>query len=173
MNGAVASTTGSIEWATPQPLFDAYDYVFHFTLDAAATPENAKCRRFFTQETDGLAQDWGVNRVWLNPPYGDGEQPCKSNCTKKKCKDRGHIDHYIPGIKDWMKKAYEASLEGALVVCLVPASTDTRWWWEWAIKGDVKFLQGRVKFVGCSNAGPAFGSAIVIFWPAQLGFLAG
>jgi len=52
-------SSNSNEWATPQAFFDALDKEFGFNLDPCATPENAKCARYFTAETDGLAQDWG------------------------------------------------------------------------------------------------------------------
>ena len=62
----------------------------------------------------------------------------------------------------WMRKAYESSLEGAKVVCLVPARTDTKWWHEYAMKGEIVFLRGRLKFEGAKNSAP-FPSAVVIF----------
>ena len=75
-------------WATPQEFFDKYDKIFNFETDVCANKENAKCAKFFTQEDDGLSQQWeGV--CWMNPPYG---------------RDIGK----------WMKKAYESSLGGAL-----------------------------------------------------------
>lgn len=46
-------------WETPQEFFDELDKEFHFTVDVCATPENAKCARYFTQEQDGLRQKWG------------------------------------------------------------------------------------------------------------------
>lgn len=46
-------------WSTPQDFFDKLDAEFHFDLDVCATPENAKCSRFFTKEKDGLKQSWG------------------------------------------------------------------------------------------------------------------
>ena len=55
--GLTSSATD--EWSTPQALFDTLNRVFHFTLDVCATPENAKCARYFTKEQDGLKQDWG------------------------------------------------------------------------------------------------------------------
>ncbi len=89
------------EWSTPRELFEILDSEFKFTLDVCATPENAKCPRFFTKEHDGLTQNWsGV--CWMNPPYGDE-------------------------IKSWFKKAWEASEAGATVVCLAPSRTDTNW----------------------------------------------
>jgi len=65
----------------------------------------------------------------------------------------------------WMKKAYESSLLGAKVVCLVPARTDTRWWHEYAMKGEIEFIKGRLKFGDAKNSAP-FPSAVVVFNPA-------
>ena len=65
-------------------------------------------------------------------------------------------------IYDWMKKAYESSLAGAVVVCLVPSRTDTKWWHEYCMKGDIRFIKGRLKFGGSTNSAP-FPSALVIF----------
>ena len=124
------------QWATPQDLFDRYDAVWSFELDVCALPSNAKCERYFTPEDDGLSQDWnGV--CWMNPPYGRE-------------------------IGKWMKKAYEESQKGCKVVCLVPSRTDTAWWHDYAMKGEVMFLRGRLKFGGAKNSAP-FPSAVVIF----------
>jgi len=46
-------------WATPQDFFDKLNEEFHFGLDVCATPDNAKCSNFFTEEVDGLKQNWG------------------------------------------------------------------------------------------------------------------
>jgi phage N-6-adenine-methyltransferase len=124
------------EWATPQAFFDLLDQEFHFTLDVCARPENAKCRTFFTREVDGLRQPWS-GRCWMNPPYGRE-------------------------IVRWVRKAYEESLQGAIVVCLVPARTDTAWWHDYCTKGEIRFLRKRLSFGGASSSAP-FPSAIVIF----------
>lgn len=63
-------TSKTNEWATPQAFFDELNKEFDFTLDPCATPENAKCARFFTKEIDGLAQSWRGETVFCNPPYG-------------------------------------------------------------------------------------------------------
>lgn len=60
----------SDEWTTPQDFFDALNREFLFNLDPCATPESAKCKRFFTKEDDGLARSWKGKRVFCNPPYG-------------------------------------------------------------------------------------------------------
>ena len=64
MNTKLMFSSESELWETPQDFFDALDREFHFGLDACATPENAKCKNFFTPKQDGLAQKWGG--VWNN-----------------------------------------------------------------------------------------------------------
>lgn len=61
------------ERRTPKWLFDALCAEFHFTLDAAATADNALVERYFTREDDALKQDWTDNIVWCNPPYSRGQ----------------------------------------------------------------------------------------------------
>lgn len=125
-------------WATPQDFFDRLNAEFGFETDVCATDENAKCPKYFTEATDGLAQQWtGV--CWMNPPYGRT-------------------------IGAWMAKAWHSSQAGATVVCLVPARTDTAWWHDYAAKGEVRFIRGRLKFGGHKNSAP-FPSAVVVFRP--------
>lgn len=139
MNKALLSSN-TCEWETPQLFFDALNAEYHFDVDVCATANNAKCERYYTKEQDGLSQQWkGV--CWMNPPYGRE-------------------------IGKWMRKAYESSLYGATVVCLVPARTDTAWWHDYAMKGEVEFVRGRLKFGG-SKANAPFPSAIVTFWAAR------
>lgn len=138
MNTAVHFSSATDLWETPQDFFDKLDSEFGFTLDVCATPENAKCARYFTKEQDGLAQVWdGV--CWMNPPYGRE-------------------------VGLWMAKAFRSAQQGATVVCLVPARTDTAWWHNYAAKGDIRFVRGRLKFGGHRNSAP-FPSAVVIFRP--------
>jgi len=125
------------EWATPQNLFDELNSEFHFTLDPCCTHENAKCNKHYTIEENGLLQSWGNETVFMNPPYGRQ-------------------------IKDWIKKAYEESKHGALVVCLIPARTDTAYWHDYCMRGQIRFIRGRLKFNDSKNSAP-FPSAIVIF----------
>ncbi|MFE4203797.1 DNA N-6-adenine-methyltransferase, partial [Aneurinibacillus aneurinilyticus] len=102
MNTAVMFSSATDEWATPQDFFDQLNEEFKFTLDPCATHESAKCARYFTEEDNGLAQDWAGEVVFMNPPYGRV-------------------------LGQWVKKAFEESVKGATVVCLLPARTDTRW----------------------------------------------
>lgn len=138
MNIHFSSATDS--WSTPQSFFDDLNKRFHFDLDVCASHQNAKCPRYFTVEDDGLNQSW-TGTCFMNPPYGRG-------------------------ISRWMQKAYESSLAGATVVCLIPARTDTRWWHTYAVKGEVTFIKGRFKF-GASKQFAPFPSALVVFKAKQ------
>jgi phage N-6-adenine-methyltransferase len=133
MNVHFSSATD--DWATPQAFFDELNKEFNFTLDVCASASNAKCANYYTAQDDGLKQEWaGV--VWMNPPYGRT-------------------------IKQWMAKAVEAADNGATVVCLVPARTDTAWFQDYAMKGEIRFIRGRLKFGNSKNSAP-FPSALVI-----------
>ena len=123
-------------WETPANLFKKLDDEFHFTLDVCALKENAKCKLFFSPEDDGLKQPW-VGACWMNPPYGRE-------------------------IGKWMEKAFNEAEKGALVVCLVPARPDTEWWHKFALRGEIRFLRGRLKF-GNAKSGAPFPSAVIIF----------
>lgn len=156
-------TSNTDEWATDPLFYALLDRYFNFNLDPCATHENHKCDKYFTRAEDGLAQSWEGHRVYMNPPYGEPEYPCKKKCVKKKCQKRGyHIDKYEPGVIDWMKKAYEESKKGTLIVCLVPTRPDTKWW-NYARKADyIVQLPGRLKFVGAKDSAP-FPSALVVY----------
>jgi phage N-6-adenine-methyltransferase len=115
------------DWETPWEFFNKVNEEFKFTLDVCALPETAKCKRFFTPEIDGLKQDWSKDVCWMNPPYGREQ------------------------IK-WIKKAYQESLKGATVVCLIPARPDTIIWHEYIFPfAEVRFIKGRITFVGADT----------------------
>ena len=59
----------SNEWATPQLFIDELDKEFKFTLDPCATQKNAKCKRYYTEDDDGICQNWDGETVFCNPPY--------------------------------------------------------------------------------------------------------
>lgn len=130
--------TGSVtnEWPTPWPLFRMLDEEFRFTLDPCATDESAKCGKYFTIRDDGLSKDWRGERVFMNPPYGQE-------------------------IGGWVKKAAGGGAD--IVVALLPARTDTRWFHDWVYgKAELRFLRGRVRFEGGKSCAP-FPSVIAIY----------
>tara|TARA_R100001591_G_C4227173_1_gene150854 strand:+ start:91 stop:519 length:429 start_codon:yes stop_codon:yes gene_type:complete len=125
-------------WATPQDVFDKLNEEFNFNTDVCASSTNAKCSHYYTEQDNGLLQDW-KGTCFMNPPYGRT-------------------------IGQWVSKAYKESTKGATIVCLLPSRTDTRWWHDNIIDNDaeVRFIKGRLKFGGHNNSAP-FPSAIVIF----------
>ena len=128
-----------MSWETPQDFFDKLDEEFHFTLDPCATPETAKCKKFYTKKDDGLIQDWEGEIVFCNPPYGSE-------------------------IKHWVKKCYDESKKpNTIVVMLIPARTDTIYFHQYIYhKAKIRFIKGRLKFSNSRNSAP-FPSMIVIF----------
>ena len=139
LNTEVLFSSKEEKWATPQDFFDKLNDEFHFTLDAAASPDNAKCTNYFTEEQDGLAQSWEGHTVWCNPPY---------------CRKTGL----------WVKKAYEEHQRtGCTVVMLLPSRTDVRWFHDYILgKAEIRFIKGRLKFGGNKNSAP-FPSIVVIY----------
>lgn len=149
MNTELMFSKKSDEWETPLDLFDKLNKIYNFSLDPASTDENHLCDKYFTKEQDGLKQDWSKDVIFLNPPFSK--------------------------IKLWMKKAYEESLKGAKVICLIPARVDTKYWFDFCLKANlIYFIKGRLRFVnrklplynpfGNFKISPApFPSVIVVF----------
>lgn len=127
----------TVEWETPQELFDELNREFVLDSDVCATSENKKLEAFWSKGDDALSQDWTGLRAWMNPPYGRE-------------------------IGKWIEKAATGGAQ--VVVALLPARTDTRWFHDYIYQKpnvEVRFLKGRVKFGG---KGPApFPSCVVIF----------
>ena len=133
------TSTGNIVAETPKYLFDKISSIFNFSLDVCALPENAKCESYYTPEDDGLSKPWRGG-VWCNPPYGRE-------------------------ILSWVRKAYEESQKeyNDFVLMLLPARTDTKWWWEYVQgKATLFFIKGRVKF-GDHNVGAPFPSVLALY----------
>lgn len=135
--------SNSDEWETPQALFDSLDAEFHFDLDACASEDNHKCERWFSKEEDGLKQNWGGCHVFCNPPYSK--------------------------ISKWVEKAYrETRQDGTVVVLLIPARTDTRYFHNYIYhRSEIRFVNGRLRFSGATVNAP-FPSMVVIFRGANV-----
>lgn len=135
--------------ATTLEVFEPLHAKYRFTIDVAASAENAKLPRFYTCEDDGLVQDWSGERVWCNPPYSN--------------------------IAPWVRKAHEGGAD--LVVMLLPANRTEQLWWQELVEpfrdraGGVRceFLKGRMRFLkpGQKHIGPnerpPFGVCLLIW----------
>lgn len=142
----VLFSSKSDEYETPDDLFEEYNRVYKFNLDAAASKKNAKCKAFFTQKEDGLVQSWKGKRVWINPPYSNWQA--------------------------WVHKAcYEVRNNGCeIAVMLLPSRTDTKAFHEYLwdrVKGkprngvELYFIKGRIVFKRQDHGAP-FPSLIAV-----------
>lgn len=139
MNKDVMFSSKTDSWATPPDFFRKLDDEFHFNLDPCADELNHKCDTYFTETENGLIQEWGGYNVFVNPPYGRA-------------------------IGQWVEKAYKTNREsGNLIVMLLPARTDTKWFHDFVYhKAEIRFIKGRLKFGDSTNAAP-FPSMVVVF----------
>lgn len=126
------------DWCTPLSLFRTIDAEFGFTLDAAASANNALCRNYHTVEDNALLKPW-PGTVWCNPPYS------------------GKVD-------EWVSKGFNESRTNAdLVVMLLFARTDTRWFHKYVYPfAEIRFIPGRVKFVGGKHSAPT--PSMFVIW---------
>lgn len=137
--------------ALPTDEFAKLDERFQFSIDVAASTENAKCERFYSFEDNGLAKSWAFERIYCNPPYSE--------------------------IAPWIEKAWsEPSAE--LTVLLLPANRTEQKWWQAGIEPfrdrsgsvlRVEFLPGRIRFLKPGqtvigpNERPPFGCVLCIW----------
>lgn len=146
--GALEMKIINNEWETPDPLFKLLNDEFEFNFDVCASDWNAKCDEYFTAETDALKNNWPLlGTGWMNPPYGNN-------------------------VQKFMEKAYEQTKKMACkIVCLVPANTETKWFHEIALMGEIRFIRGRVHFKDKNGktGRPRFASMIVILDPDNSG----
>ena len=84
---------------------------------------------------DGLQISWGTS-TFCNPPYSK--------------------------IREWLHKGWREHCEGKTIVFLIPSRTDTKWWHDYCMKGEIRFIKGRLKFGNAKNSAP-FPSCIVVF----------
>lgn len=142
---------GSAEWRTPPDLFARLNRRFEFDYDAFASHENALCDGYSTSEgtfrkygsghrpwgslgqhvganwfpqQDGLTFGWKNLRVFMNPPY-----------------TRGLIEQCV-------EKAFNERDNAAIIVALIPAATETRWFQRFILPHcHIDWLPRRVRFI--------------------------
>lgn len=134
--------TGNDEWETPDYVFNYYNKIYDYTLDACATINNKKVNNFIpyiNKLNNSLTKKWeGV--VWCNPPYSKGNQS-------------KFIDKALKSIED---------NDCQHVTLLIPARTDTNNFRKLVTNKYViiYLIIGRINFKGGKN-GSTFGSMIV------------
>ena len=115
----------SDNWETPNDLYEDLNKEFNFDFDPC--PISYKQ---ITPDNDGLLLEWG-DRNFINPPYS------------RKLKEA------------FVKKAVEESNKGKLCVLLLPVSTSTVLFHDYIQPNadEIRFLRGRVKFIGTNTYG--------------------
>lgn len=138
------------EWTTPPRLFSYLDNLYNFTLDAAATKENALCSNFFTMESNALKQDWGrgdgyFHSVFCNPPYS----------MAREFAEYAHLQ-------------YRRENGPRLIVMLLPVRSD-RIWFQELLREDLlinqMWITGRLHFGGSGKG--AFMYNVLFGWGVQ------
>tara|TARA_R110000822_G_C15238824_1_gene486123 strand:- start:46 stop:573 length:528 start_codon:yes stop_codon:yes gene_type:complete len=114
-------------WGTPSKFMEYMKTHIHFVpdLDAAASFENKKANRYFSELDNSLDKDW-FGKVWLNPPFGKVLLPKFLD----KCNEQIQRD------------------EVEEIFVLIPARTDTKWFHEKVMKGAkyIYLIKGRFNF---------------------------
>lgn len=143
--------------ATPVEWFAEMHGRWAFTLDAAASAENAKLPHYLTIEDNGLEQSWAGERVWCNPPFSN--------------------------LSAWAQKAWKETATAPLIVLLVPANRTEQAWWQNYIEPfrdragswlRVEFVRTRRRFIAAgrakvqANERPPFGVCLLI-WERPVG----
>jgi phage N-6-adenine-methyltransferase len=137
-------------WRTPDGLFVPLNDRWSLDVDAAADQENAKLRRFWDREDNGIAQlENPLNdhlRVWCNPPYSD--------------------------IEPWVRALFQRTLRGAFAIALLPANrTQLAWFHDYALRAEIWWFKGRIRFLpppGVDESTPRGNNMLVVFDPATL-----
>ena len=100
-------------WITPQDELDLVRRYGPIGLDPCTEPSNpVGAASFFTEEDDGLVQDWrGHGLTFVNPPYST-LPPIPADATKEEALEIRRV--YMAGLRS---KAVEIGLDPSLVSC--------------------------------------------------------
>ena len=125
----VSHNGGNNEWYTPEQFIEAARRVLGgIDVDPASSEianKVVKAEIFFTEEDDGLSQDWPEGRYWMNPPYA---QPLMGEFANK------YAVHMHAG--------------GSSGIVLVNNATETNWFQQIAgVSSVICFPKGRTKFL--------------------------
>jgi len=144
------------DWGTPRSFMEYIEKEFYWTptLDAAASMRNTKAPKFYNKKTNGLIHDWGLERVWLNPPYSRNLPVWLEKCRAT--------------AEAWPR--YNAKgTPNASIFCLIPARTDTKWFHEIVMPSasQIYFIKGRFQFdhpEGKSLKGSSAFPSMLVTW---------
>ena len=134
-------------WQTPWCFFNLFNKKYKFEWDMAASKWNRLCKKYVTKKDDALNITWPENTsIWCNPPYDSRT------------------------LKYWLERGWDAARRGSDVVYLLHGRIDTIWFHEWAIRGTIGIVRGRLKFLyhGKVQSSAPFPSVVVIYRPKHV-----
>lgn len=135
---ALNEGTHKQSWTTPRGLFAELHREFVFTMDAAASPENALLGDYLTEEMNALSRQWS-GRAFCNPPF--------ARCC------------------EFVRHAAAQVRSGAcqVVVMLVPVRSDVGWWHDVALSPEceIRWIRGRLRY-GDGKVNAPFPSCILV-----------
>jgi hypothetical protein len=130
----VLTSHKSCEWYTPVRYIELAKAVLHsIDLDPASGPVPQswiKANRIFTEEDNGLKQEWKADTIWLNPPYG-------KTLSGKSCQDM------------WSKKMIQEYETGHFKsgILLVNSTHGYKWYEELWTRYPVCIARERIRFI--------------------------
>ena len=149
----VANNTGNNEWYTPAEFVEAARGVLGaFDLDPASSEianRTVQAAKIYTEDDDGLKQDWPIGNIWMNPPYA---QPLMGQFA----------DKFAAEVR-----------RGSNGIVLVNNATETAWFQTIAAEcSAVCFPKGRIRFLDPdgNQGAPLQGQAIIYCGPAPEDF---
>jgi len=120
------------DYGTPRNFIEAVEKRFGpIALDLAASADNAKAPKYFTQADDALSQDWSKldGLLWLNPPFAD--------------------------IAPWAKKCAASASVRTRIILLTPASIASNWYWDHVRANAIVYaISPRLTFEGTEDPYP-------------------
>ena len=132
-------------WQTPPGVFHNLDDEFNFDLDVCASNENKLCSHYFTEEKSALDFEWDFchnTSAFINPPYSLTEVFLR-------------------------RSAEQAKRHNIIVVALVNANTDTKWFSDAVSSAnEIRLITGRLAFIkpgGTKGKGNSKGQCIIVW----------
>lgn len=102
----------------------------------------------------------------IMPSVSASIRQSRMDCPSRGMAWYGAILHTDVMSGEWVRRGLMASKNGATVVMLLPARTDTKWFHDYIYgKAEIRFVRGRLKFGG--NSAP-FLSMVVVFSPERV-----
>lgn len=168
----INQSSGKVNYYTPADILEAARKTMGGWIDLDPASDeignrSVKAIKYYAEADDGLSKPW-FGKVWLNHPFGRGEEPCKLVCKKKICFERGHhISERIPNNADWIDKLTLECIELRVeTACCITYACTSEKWFKPLLRMPQCFLHGRTNFLdesGLTVKGVTKGCVVTYF----------